>query len=162
MSKCRETKIIWLILIFFWYSFWSKEVVISFIIILLLCEFFTPALADCLQVKFRWQQFLLKSSRLFSVFLPILRMLYFKWSSLVLLFLITPSQYQSLVTVLSRPIRIDITVAFIFHSFLQFSSKVLVLISLFTFFFILLCGLMAWQRSLFGEFSFFIDYHQFC
>ena len=71
-------------------------------------------------------------SRTFLVFWPILIMLLFRWSPLVLLFQFFQSLYQSLVIVPSTQTTIGITVTFMFHCYL--SGKVQVLISLFAFF----------------------------
>ena len=60
-----------------------------------------------------------------------------------------------LVTVPKAPITIGITVTFMFHSFFQFSSKVQVLISLFTFF--QFYSVVSWNSKVdnFADFLFF-------
>ena len=68
-----------------------------------------------------------------------------------------------LVTVSKAPITIGIIVTFIFHSFFQFSSKVEVLISLFTFF--QFYSLVSWDSNVdnFADFLFFffvVDYYK--
>ena len=66
-----------------------------------------------------------------------------------------------LMTVSKVPITVGIIVTFMFHSFFfQFSSKVEVLIVLFCFFSILLCGQPGQQSPQFCKFSFFVDYYR--
>ena len=60
-----------------------------------------------------------------------------------------------LVTVPSTLITIGITITFMFHSFIQLSSKVYVFISLFILL-VLPCDQPEWQSPLFGRFSFLL------
>ena len=60
-----------------------------------------------------------------------------------------------LVTVPKAPVTIGIIVTFMFHSFFQFSSKVEVLILLFTILSVLFCGQPGHQSPQFYKFSFF-------
>ena len=65
-----------------------------------------------------------------------------------------------LVTVPNAPIIIGYTVTFIFHSFFFYSQAQFMYLSLFLLSFVLPNGQQECQSTLFGRFSFFVDYHK--
>ena len=129
----RSSFVFWRTLWFFCFisAYLMTCLLTCFIIILLLWEFFIQVLAECLSLEFECEQVSSNLLVFFSILADLKNSVVCTVSTRPLIS--KPSSPVTNPYIPSAPITTRIIITFMFHSF-QFSCKVLILITLFTFF----------------------------